>query len=39
LLAQGRVERQGDVIHVHVQHLESLDDEVPLLDSMSRDFH
>ena len=39
LLAQGRVERQGDVIHVHVQHLESLDEEVPLLDSMSRDFH
>ena len=39
LLASGRVERQGEVVHVHVERLESLDDDVPLERRGSRDFH
>jgi error-prone DNA polymerase len=39
LLARGRVERSGEVVHVHVQHLENLDDHIPMLTSASRDFH
>ena len=39
LLAKGRVERSGEVVHVHVQRLESLDDEASELASVSRDFH
>ncbi len=41
LLAEGKVERQGEVVHIHVQHLESLDDHLPALATrrMSRDFH
>jgi error-prone DNA polymerase len=39
LLAQGSVERQGEVVHVHVHRLESLDEHAPELASSSRDFH
>jgi error-prone DNA polymerase len=39
LLAQGRVEREGEVTHLHVTHLESLDDDMPGLSALSRDFH
>jgi error-prone DNA polymerase len=39
LLVRGRVERQGEVVHVHAEHLESLDDRLPDLGSRSRDFH
>ncbi len=39
LLARGRVERQGEVVHVHVDHMESLDGLAPELASASRDFH
>ena len=39
LLAKGRVERSGEVVHVHVARLESLDDEASALASVSRDFH
>ena len=39
LLASGRVERQGEVVHVHVERLESLDGEVPMGVRGSRDFH
>lgn len=39
LLARGKVERQGDVVHVHVSFLESLDGEMEGMESVSRDFH
>ena len=39
LLAVGRIERQGEVVHLHAQHLESLDDRLPTLSAASRDFH
>ncbi len=39
LLARGRIERQGEVVHLHAQHLESLDDRLPTLSAASRDFH
>ncbi len=39
LLASGRVERQGEVVHLHVERLESLDGEVPMGVRGSRDFH
>jgi error-prone DNA polymerase len=39
LLAHGTIERQGEVVHVHVRELESLDDQAPTLQSVSRDFH
>ncbi|MEL7473314.1 MAG: error-prone DNA polymerase [Planctomycetota bacterium] len=39
LLARGKIERQGAVVHVHVQHLESVDEELPSLAMVSRDFH
>jgi len=38
LLAQGVVERAGEVIHVHAHHLEQFDHHMPSLISMSRDF-
>jgi error-prone DNA polymerase len=38
LAATGRVERQGEVVHVHVSDLASLDELLPDLDSHSRDF-
>jgi error-prone DNA polymerase len=39
VLARGVVERQGEVIHIHARHLESLDGAMPGLATMSRDFH
>ena len=39
LLVRGVVERQGDVVHVHADHIESLDQSVPELVQRSRDFH
>jgi error-prone DNA polymerase len=39
LLAWGRVERQGEVVHVHAQRLQSLDALAPSIGSHSRDFH
>ncbi len=39
LLADGRIERQGEVIHVQVSHLRALSDGVTRIRSRSRDFH
>ncbi|MDX2131333.1 MAG: error-prone DNA polymerase, partial [Planctomycetota bacterium] len=39
LLVRGTVERQGEVVHVHVRHAESLDEHLEELPSLSRDFH
>ncbi len=39
MLAAGRVERQGEVVHVHADHVECLDHLVPELVTHSRDFH
>jgi error-prone DNA polymerase len=39
LLVRGRIERQGSVVHVHAELLESLDRALPALASSSRDFH
>ena len=39
LLAEGTVERQGEVVHVHARRLESIDALLPSLTSISRDFH
>ena len=39
LLVNGTVEREGDVVHVHASHLESLDADLPAVASASRDFH
>ena len=39
LLVEGRVEREGDVVHVHAKRFKSLDPAMPSLESVSRDFH
>ncbi|MCA9293160.1 MAG: error-prone DNA polymerase [Phycisphaerales bacterium] len=39
MLAQGRVERQGEVVHVHADRLVSLDESMPEFAARSRDFH
>ncbi|MGP1309734.1 MAG: error-prone DNA polymerase [Phycisphaerales bacterium] len=39
LLASGRVERKGEVVHVQVDRLESLDGHIAGLAAPSRDFH
>ncbi|MEM1186546.1 MAG: error-prone DNA polymerase [Planctomycetota bacterium] len=39
LLVQGTVERQGEVVHVHVAKIESLDSKLPQVAAVSRDFH
>jgi error-prone DNA polymerase len=39
LLAQGRVERQGDVVHLQVSKLADLSKRLAELHSVSRDFH
>ncbi len=39
LLVEGRVEREGIVVHVHVDRIESLDDRIEAVGSRSRDFH
>jgi error-prone DNA polymerase len=38
VLARGRVERQGEVVHVHVRSLEGLDERMSALAARSRDF-
>jgi error-prone DNA polymerase len=39
LLAHGRVERQGEVVHLHVQRLSDLSHALREVSSQSRDFH
>ncbi len=39
MLARGRVERAGEVVHVHVRELVSLDDQLDGIGTRSRDFH
>ncbi len=39
ILALGRVERAGEVVHLHVSRLESLDSLLPPWRARSRDFH
>ena len=39
MLARGTIERAGEVVHVHVRELESLDDRLEGLSTRSRDFH
>ncbi len=39
VLARGKVERQGEVVHVMVNRLEDLDERMASLASRSRDFH
>jgi len=39
LLVRGRVERQGETVHVKVEHLASLDEMAEGLEATSRDFH
>ena len=39
MLAHGHIERQGEVVHLHVHELESLDDQMEAVVSRSRDFH
>ncbi len=39
LIAEGRVERQGEVVHLHVRRLEDFSQAIRELASQSRDFH
>ncbi len=39
VLARGWVERQGEVVHVMVRHIEDLENEMAALTIPSRDFH
>ncbi len=39
LVIHGRIERQGEVIHLHANRIESLDDQLDNLNTRSRDFH
>lgn len=39
MLAHGHIERQGEVVHLHAQRLESMDDHMDDLVARSRDFH
>jgi error-prone DNA polymerase len=39
LLARGTIERAGEVVHVHVTDLASLDGRMPAMPAGSRDFH
>jgi error-prone DNA polymerase len=39
ILARGKVERQGDVVHMLVSHLEELDLHQDTIEARSRDFH
>ncbi|MBL8746427.1 MAG: error-prone DNA polymerase [Phycisphaerae bacterium] len=39
LLVEGRIEREGEVVHVHARRFLSLDPYMPALESLSRDFH
>jgi error-prone DNA polymerase len=39
VLARGRVERQGQVVHILVQHLQDVPQHEHVLHARSRDFH
>jgi error-prone DNA polymerase len=39
LLVEGRIEREGEVVHVHAKRFRNLDPWLPALESVSRDFH
>ncbi|MEO1584334.1 MAG: error-prone DNA polymerase [Planctomycetota bacterium] len=39
LLARGTVERQGEVVHMHVRSMQSMDDRLPSIAVASRNFH
>lgn len=39
LLVRGHIERQGEVVHLHVAQMESLDEKLPDLMAKSRNFH
>ncbi len=39
LLVEGKVEREGEVVHVHARRFRGLDEYLPALESVSRDFH
>jgi len=39
MVARGLIEREGEVVHLHARHLDSLDDRLPTFASVSRDFH
>jgi error-prone DNA polymerase len=39
LIAHGRVQREGEVVHVHVSRLSTVDGMLPKVRSRSRDFH
>lgn len=39
LLVEGRIERDGEVVHIHARRFKSLDPWLPTLESVSRDFH
>jgi len=39
LMVEGKVEREGEVVHVHARRFRSLDQYLPALESVSRDFH
>jgi error-prone DNA polymerase len=39
LVAEGRIEREGDVVHVQVARLEDVADRLAKLPTISRDFH
>ncbi|MGD9688310.1 MAG: error-prone DNA polymerase [Phycisphaerales bacterium] len=39
LLVEGRVQREGEVVHIHARRFRSLDAHLPALESVSRDFH
>ncbi len=39
LLAHGKVEREGEVVHIVVSRLESLDEWIGSMEAVSRDFH
>jgi len=39
LMVEGRIERDGEVIHVHAQRFRSLDEAMPEMPSLARNFH
>ncbi|USO00424.1 MAG: hypothetical protein H6810_11630 [Phycisphaeraceae bacterium] len=39
LLARGVISREGEVVHLHVRHAETLDEHLPTLTATSRDYH
>jgi error-prone DNA polymerase len=39
LLVEGVVQREGEVVHILAERFRGLDEELPGLGSLSRDFH